>query len=302
MRGRAEAPPGVVPAVTRILVADDHELVRRGLRLILDGDRGSRSSRRPATGPGRRAGGLEEVDLAVLDVAMPRMTGLQAARGAPAGASQSHADALGVRQRAVPVRGPEGGASGYVLNRWSTVTSSRRAGRPCGASRSSIRVRRHDDARPPAPWHPPRAPADPAGVRWSSSSPRATRPGRSPRSGDQPADRRPAPGEHPRQARAARPARSHAVRDPPRTRGALTLGNIRLPRDIAVSPRGTRQAGEGAARRGRNRSRDRVAGACAPARAPGPARRGRPPGRRLPRVVGRVSGGVDVFLVSRGSC
>jgi DNA-binding NarL/FixJ family response regulator len=66
---------------TRILLADDHTLVRRGVRLILD--------REPdlevvaEAGDGAEAverARQDDIDLAVLDVAMPRMTGLQAAR------------------------------------------------------------------------------------------------------------------------------------------------------------------------------------------------------------------------------
>jgi len=66
---------------TRILVADDHALVRRGVRLILDGEPGLTVV--AEAGDGAEAVQLcrtQTVDLAVLDVAMPRMTGLQAAR------------------------------------------------------------------------------------------------------------------------------------------------------------------------------------------------------------------------------
>ncbi|MEU0413150.1 response regulator transcription factor [Streptomyces griseorubiginosus] len=68
-------------SVIRILLADDHALVRRGVRLILD--------REPdlevvaEAGDGAEAVDLartHEVDLAVMDIAMPRMTGLQATR------------------------------------------------------------------------------------------------------------------------------------------------------------------------------------------------------------------------------
>lgn len=67
--------------MTRILLVDDHALVRHGVRLILD--------REPdLTVVGEAGDGAEalrllretEVDLVVLDIAMPRMTGLQAAR------------------------------------------------------------------------------------------------------------------------------------------------------------------------------------------------------------------------------
>ncbi|HEY9339471.1 response regulator transcription factor [Kribbella sp. NPDC050459] len=65
----------------RILLADDHALVRRGVRLILD----SEPDLQVVAEAGDGAEALQafrdtEIDLAVLDVAMPRMTGLQAAR------------------------------------------------------------------------------------------------------------------------------------------------------------------------------------------------------------------------------
>jgi DNA-binding NarL/FixJ family response regulator len=69
------------PGAARILLADDHALVRQGVRLILDAqpdlsvvaevDDGAAAVDAVA------AGGI---DLAILDVSMPRMTGLQAAR------------------------------------------------------------------------------------------------------------------------------------------------------------------------------------------------------------------------------
>ncbi|MFD9112283.1 response regulator [Streptomyces bottropensis] len=69
------------PTVIRILLADDHALVRRGVRLILDGEPDLRVV--AEAGDGAEAiteARTHEVDLAVLDIAMPRMTGLQAAR------------------------------------------------------------------------------------------------------------------------------------------------------------------------------------------------------------------------------
>ncbi|WP_432936773.1 response regulator [Kribbella sp. CA-253562] len=67
--------------VTRILLADDHALVRRGVRLILE--REPDLSVVAEAGDGKEALDLArttELDLAILDIAMPRMTGLQAAR------------------------------------------------------------------------------------------------------------------------------------------------------------------------------------------------------------------------------
>ncbi|TDD90903.1 response regulator transcription factor [Saccharopolyspora karakumensis] len=66
---------------TRILLADDHVLVRRGVRLILDNEPDLAVV--AEAGDGAEAVELaqaEEPDLAILDIAMPRMTGLQAAR------------------------------------------------------------------------------------------------------------------------------------------------------------------------------------------------------------------------------
>jgi len=65
----------------RILLADDHALVRHGVRMILD-DQPDLSVVAEA-GDGAEAvelAGSTELDLVVLDVAMPRLTGLQAAR------------------------------------------------------------------------------------------------------------------------------------------------------------------------------------------------------------------------------
>jgi DNA-binding NarL/FixJ family response regulator len=66
---------------TRILLADDHALVRRGVRLILDGEPGLTVVAEAADGAEAiELAVAERPDLAVLDIAMPRLTGLQAAR------------------------------------------------------------------------------------------------------------------------------------------------------------------------------------------------------------------------------
>ncbi|MDG4789103.1 response regulator transcription factor [Micromonospora sp. WMMD1102] len=102
---------------TRILLADDHALVRRGLRLILDAEPDLRVVAEAADG----AEAVEsvrrtEIDLVILDIAMPRMTGLQAAR-------EISRRAPGVRILMLSMHDNEqyffealrAGASGYVL-------------------------------------------------------------------------------------------------------------------------------------------------------------------------------------------
>jgi DNA-binding NarL/FixJ family response regulator len=65
----------------RILIADDHAMVRRGLRLVLDAEPDLRVVAEAGDGAEALAiaGADAELELAVIDVSMPRMTGLQAA-------------------------------------------------------------------------------------------------------------------------------------------------------------------------------------------------------------------------------
>ncbi|POX36671.1 DNA-binding response regulator [Streptomyces sp. Ru73] len=75
----ASAPAG--PAPIRILLADDHTLVRRGVRLILDREPDLEVVAEAGDGAEAiEAARGHDIDLAVLDIAMPRMTGLQATR------------------------------------------------------------------------------------------------------------------------------------------------------------------------------------------------------------------------------
>ncbi len=104
---------------SKILLADDHGLVRRGLRLILDAQPDLEVAGEASDGAEAVALALStDLDLAVLDISMPRMTGLQAAR-------EIHA-----RRPALPIlvlsmheseqylfEALKAGASGYVIKK-----------------------------------------------------------------------------------------------------------------------------------------------------------------------------------------
>jgi DNA-binding NarL/FixJ family response regulator len=71
----------VVPLRTRILLADDHAVVRHGLRLVLEAQPDLEVVAEAGDGAEALQRGLEDdLDLAIVDIAMPRMTGLHVAR------------------------------------------------------------------------------------------------------------------------------------------------------------------------------------------------------------------------------
>ena len=68
------------PLKTHVLLADDHTVVRSGLKMVLDAQPDIQVVAEAGDGAEAIEKALSpEVDLAILDVAMPRMTGLQAA-------------------------------------------------------------------------------------------------------------------------------------------------------------------------------------------------------------------------------
>jgi DNA-binding NarL/FixJ family response regulator len=69
-----------IPLVTRVLVADDHPIVRSGLKTVLDAEPDLEVVAEAADGAEAVAKALaEDVHLAILDVSMPKLTGIQAA-------------------------------------------------------------------------------------------------------------------------------------------------------------------------------------------------------------------------------
>jgi DNA-binding NarL/FixJ family response regulator len=145
---------------TRILVADDHGIVRAGIKLLLE-------NQADLDVVAEAADGIEAVeqalatrpDLCILDVGMPRMTGLQAARGI-----RAHLPAVRVLMLSMHdderylFEALKAGASGYVLKREADqdlVGAVRAVGRgeaflTNAAERSLIREWMADDTAGPA--------------------------------------------------------------------------------------------------------------------------------------------------------
>ncbi len=105
------------PLKTRVLLADDHAVVRSGLRAVLDSEADIEVVAEATDGAEAVEKAIaSDVDLAILDVSMPRLTGLQAA-------AELVRRRPGVRVLILSVHDSEqyffealkAGASGYVL-------------------------------------------------------------------------------------------------------------------------------------------------------------------------------------------
>ena len=101
----------------RILIADDHGIVRSGLRLLLDRQPDMEVVAEAADGAEAVELALRErPDLCILDVGMPRLTGLQATREIKAQAPEMTVLILSMhRDERYLFEALKAGASGYVL-------------------------------------------------------------------------------------------------------------------------------------------------------------------------------------------
>jgi DNA-binding NarL/FixJ family response regulator len=102
-----------------ILVADDHGIVRSGLRMLIDRQDGMQVVAEAEDGVEAVENSIREhPDVAILDVSMPRMTGLQAAREIRAHCPDTSVLLLSMHDDERYVfEALKAGASGYVLKR-----------------------------------------------------------------------------------------------------------------------------------------------------------------------------------------
>jgi DNA-binding NarL/FixJ family response regulator len=107
----------VTPLKTRILLADDHAVVRHGLRMVLDSEPDLHVVAEAGDGAEAvKRALMEDIDLAILDIAMPRLTGLQAARELHRRRPQLRILILSMHQNEQYLyEALKAGGSGYVL-------------------------------------------------------------------------------------------------------------------------------------------------------------------------------------------
>jgi DNA-binding NarL/FixJ family response regulator len=103
----------------RILVADDHGIVRSGLKMLIERQGGMKVVAEADDGVDAVAAAQRErPDVAILDVAMPRMTGIQAAREIRAHCPETSVLLLSMHDDERYVHDAlRAGAAGYVLKR-----------------------------------------------------------------------------------------------------------------------------------------------------------------------------------------
>lgn len=103
----------------KVLIADDHGIVRSGLRKLLEGEDGIEVVGEACDGAEARDLALElRPDLAILDVKMPELNGLEATREIRTGAPEVSILILSMHEEERYLfEALKAGASGYVLKR-----------------------------------------------------------------------------------------------------------------------------------------------------------------------------------------
>jgi DNA-binding NarL/FixJ family response regulator len=105
--------------VIRVVIADDHGIVRSGLKMLIDRQRDMEVVAEADDGVAAlESAQAHRPDVAVLDVSMPRMTGLQAAREIRSHVPDTRVLLLSMHDdERYFLEGLEAGAAGYVLKR-----------------------------------------------------------------------------------------------------------------------------------------------------------------------------------------
>jgi len=105
------------PLKTRILLADDHAVVRRGLRMVLDAEPDLEVVAEAGDGIDAVQRALkDDIDLLIVDISMPKMTGLQAVRELHRRRPELRMLILSMHQNEQYLyEALKAGASGYVL-------------------------------------------------------------------------------------------------------------------------------------------------------------------------------------------
>ena len=223
-----------VPFPARVLIADDHVVVREGLKALFERQPDLRVTAEAVDGVEAVEKAINgDIDLAIIDVAMPKLTGLQAVREISRRRSDLPILLLSMYDREQYFfEAVAAGAAGYVLKRQADRDALR--GVPRGAARRIVHqpacawviMRRYIDriangrATRPRPAHPSRDPSGETGRRRPQLA------GHRQPADDKPQDRRTAPNEHPRQARHPRPSRNDPLRHPVGARRAVTSSRV----------------------------------------------------------------------------
>ena len=128
-------------AAIRILIADDHTLVREGLRKILEAQTGWEVIGEASDGRQAVRQALElKPDLVILDLAMPQLSGVDAIQQIVRRLPSTRVLVLSMHAEEVYVtRALKAGAHGYLLKDSAAPIFYERSPRWCKTSRSSAR-------------------------------------------------------------------------------------------------------------------------------------------------------------------